>query len=148
MLCLQFSTSAVFSKLQTTKALARSASLLPPLMMVQTSGYSEHVMDEGEKWGIKKEKKLGMNEGLEEGMNLGHKEEMNLGHKEGYQIAKEGFNRIIQAVKDKATLKMPNTHKTAIQTNNELQQQSTAMQMAPTSTANTITQMEPNDKLS
>ena len=108
----------------------------------------ECTMDEGEKWGIKKRKKLGMKEGLEEGMNLGHEEGMNLGCEEGYLIAKEGFNRIIQGVKAKGTLKKTTTHEMATQTDNDEQQQSTAMQMPPTPTANTVTQMETNNELS
>ena len=105
-------------------------------------------MDEGEKWGIKKGKKLGMKEGLEEGINLGHEEEMNLGYEEGYLMAKGEFNRIIQGVKDKGTLKNTTTHKTVTQTDNDNPQwQSTATQTTPTSTANAVMKMVPNKLL-
>ena len=100
----------------------------------------EHAMDEGEKWRIKKGKRLGINEGIEEGMNLGHEE--------GYLMAKGEFDRIIQGVKDKGTLKKTTTHETVTQTDNDNPQwQSTATQTTPTSTANAIMQMVPNDKL-
>jgi hypothetical protein len=90
----------------------------------------ECTMDEGEKLGMKKGKKLGMKEGIEKGMDLGCEE--------GYQVTKEGFDKIIQAVKAKGTPKKPITHEMVMQTNDDLQQQSTAMQMTHTSTVNAV----------
>ena len=63
---------------------------------------------------------------------------MDLGHEEGYWVTKEGFDKIIQGVKAKGTLKKPITHETATQTSNNLQWQSTATQMTCTSTVNTV----------
>ena len=97
------------------------------------------VLEEGEKLGVKEGKKLGLKEGIERGMDLGCEE--------GYLVAKEGFDRIIEGVKSKGTSEAFNTHETAMQTDGDKQQQSTAMQMMPTLTANTITQTEPTDKL-
>jgi hypothetical protein len=57
---------------------------------------------------------------------------------EGLQVAKEGFDKIIQAVKTKGTLKKTTTHETAMQTNDDLQWQSTATQTTPTSTVNAV----------
>ena len=88
---------------------------------------------------MKKGKKLGMKEGIEKGMDLGRKE--------GYQVAKEGFDKIIQAVKAKGTPKKTTTRETAIQTDNDEQQQSMAMQTTPTSSANAVMQTAPNDEL-
>jgi hypothetical protein len=83
-------------------------------------------LDEGEKLGVIQGKKLGMKEGLEEGMNLGCEE--------GYRVAKEGFNRIIQAVKAKGTQKKSNTHETATQTDDDREWQSETTQTTSTST--------------
>ena len=58
-------------------------------------------------------RRKGCEEGIEEGMNLGHGE--------GYLVTKEGFNRIIQAVKDKATPKRSSIHEMATQANDSLQ---------------------------
>ncbi|KAF8220619.1 hypothetical protein L208DRAFT_743322 [Tricholoma matsutake] len=74
-------------------------------------------LDKGEKLGIIEGKRLGLKEGIERGIDLGRKE--------GYQVAKEGFDKIIQAVKAKATPKKPNTYRMATQTNDAV------MQMAP-----------------
>jgi flagellar biosynthesis/type III secretory pathway protein FliH len=88
------------------------------------------VLDKGEKVGVKQGKKEDLKEGMEKGMNLGHEE--------GHQVAKEGFDKIIQAVKTKGTLKKTTTHEMAMQTNNDLQWQSTATQTTPTSTVNAV----------
>jgi hypothetical protein len=48
-------------------------------------------LDEGEKVGMKEGKKLGLREGIEKGMNLGCEQ--------GYLVAKEGFDRAIEAAK-------------------------------------------------
>jgi hypothetical protein len=50
-----------------------------------------HALDEGEKLGVIEGKKLGLEEGIARGMDLGHKE--------GYLVAKEAFNKLIEAVK-------------------------------------------------
>jgi hypothetical protein len=92
-------------------------------------------MEEGEKLGIKKGKKLGLEEELERGIDLGLEE--------GYWVAKEGFNMIIQAA---GTPKKSTTHEMAMQTNDNLQWQSTATQMTPTSTVNPIMQMVANNE--
>ena len=60
-------------------------------------------VDEGEKVGIAQGKKLGLKEGIERGMDLGHEE--------GYLVTKEGFDKIIQGVKARGTLKKTTTHK-------------------------------------
>ena len=62
-----------------------------------------HAMEEGEKLGIMQGKKLGLKEGIERGMDLGCKE--------GYLVAKEGFDKIIQGVKARGTLKSPSPMK-------------------------------------
>ena len=68
-------------------------------------------LDEGEKSGVIQGKKLGIMEGIERGMDLGHEE--------GYRVTKEGFNGIIQAVKAKGIPKKSNTHKMAMQTDDD-----------------------------
>src|ERR1700679_4024514 len=103
-------------------------------------------LDEGEKLGIKQGRKLGIEEGRKLGTADGLERGMDLGREEGYLIAKEGFDRIIQGVKAKETPEKPNTHETATQTNDELQQQSTAMQTTPVSTADAVTQTATYDE--
>ena len=71
---------------------------------------------------------------------------MDLGRKEGYWVTKEGFDKIIQGVKAKRTPKKPITHKTAMQTSDDLQQQLTATQMTHTSTVNTVMQTAFDDE--
>ena len=60
------------------------------------------VLDKGEKLGTVQGKKLGLKEGIERGMDLGCEE--------GYQVEKEGFNKMIWGVKAKGTLKKTTTY--------------------------------------
>ena len=86
---------------------------------------------------------MGIDEGIKKGMNLGHEE--------GYLVTKEGFEGAIKAKeapeKTNKTVNIdcsPQTNtdtcEMAMQANDDVEQQSTATQTTPNSTADTITQ--------
>ena len=68
---------------------------------------------------------------------------MDLGREEGYLIAKEGFDRIIEAVKAKGKT---NTREMVTQANDHLLRQSTASQTTSTATVNAVMQTASDDE--